>query len=348
MKSEKSLDEAIKLSELLSQFLAELSSNKENLDCLFFEKECIQNCKEPNKIGAGYRPKTLLLNLITIVSCLLAAAGTKITFQYGLYGPDYNTKVITYSTDTGETIETETIKKKLMGSDDRRVFEMVTVETSNPWRKVYDEYTNTEHYERKIDVAVITDSDINDLSEYIDIDLNSIDADIEYITEIEKKNNLSLDELIQGTTQTVTKEIQSKDDYTVGVYADISERLITGIFMYFNVLLTYILSEKSLRSKFNYDFKPLKQQIYEIRSIIKDIKCYKRHDKKRKMRSKLLSSKIKEILDRNSEIEDTLFKLSMVKDNKILLNANKKSVIEIKNHIHDMRKNANHVLKKKL
>ena len=126
MESKECLNDDIDLTELLSQLLDELIINSEKLDGLIYEKEYVKSIKE-KIVFKRHKPKALLLNFLTIISCFLAASGTKILFQYGLYGPDYFTKVSTYSTETGETKDTETIRKKIIGSDDRQVFRVVTL-----------------------------------------------------------------------------------------------------------------------------------------------------------------------------------------------------------------------------
>ena len=80
----------------------------------------------------------MILNALTVISCLLAFVGTKLTFRYGIYGPDYNTEVMTYSVDTGKTQKTEEIKKKLVDAYDKQIYEVVTIENINPWRKIND------------------------------------------------------------------------------------------------------------------------------------------------------------------------------------------------------------------
>lgn len=347
MKSKDKLDEVINITELLNELLNELIKSNEQLDGLICEKEEIDKSKELSSAGAGFNPKSLLVNLVTIMSCFLVAAGTKVVFRYELYGPDYKTEILNYSTDTGKTEKSEEIKKKIIGIDDRQKYEVVTIETENPWKKIYDDYTNTEYYERDIDIVRIYGVDYSDLSEYLELDPNNSEADVEYSKEVERENNLNYQELNQKTIQTVTKETQNPKDYTVGVYTDVSERVITNIFMIGNVLLTYIFSEKILSEKCYLDFTPLKEQIDELVYIIKELKCDKRLDKRRLKRSEFIANKIKNIVDKNSETLKKIHNLSRKSKYKSLLCENKSSVDEIKKQIEEMNNKAHLELKRR-
>lgn len=337
MEIEDNLIDDVDLTELLSQLLDELIINSEKLDGLIYEKEYVKNNNNLRNLSC-YKAKGLLLNFLTILSCFLAASGTKVLFQYSLYGPDYFTKVSTYSTETDETIDTETIKKKLVGSDDRQVYKVVTIEKANPWQKINDEYTKNEYYQRDIEITKIFDKDFEELNEYLELDLESLELDKETFIESEKKTNITNDELRQETVKTVIEEIQNPKEYSVGVYTKLSEKVITNIFVISNILLTYILTEKALSDKYDNDFIPLREQIENLRSLLKDIKYNKRINKRKKKKIMFLSIKIKDIINSNDKISKKISELSKKSECKDIFNKNKERLEEIKTHIEAMKK----------
>ena len=346
----KYLDE---LSSIINVAKIQINENKDTFDSLVRkmenEKDRMNERIIRNRENNGDSIKTVLRTLIPIVVCGGIATGTYLGTTNLFWGTHYKVITDTYSSTTGKTNSEEEYQDKLCYIDREPVTDFVTIEKTTPWVKVIPSGSDEVYFERTVESTYIQDVVYDDLTEYLDLDLENSDIKYDYSENIERKSILSSDDMYEESNFEVVKIHQDLNDKKSGKTDDKMENfgviLVSSVFSFLALALAdMILLFISSSTWEEYELIACLTELFEelgsleissldVREQINNIKA--------------ISQKLKNIVDNNDKVKQELNSALERQKYKILLDERASDISLIDRYIGQMENQAKMSLKKK-
>jgi len=347
---DKYLDE---LSSILNLAKIQINENKDTFDSLARkmenEKDRLNERVSRNKEENGDSLKTILKTLIPIVMCGGVAAGTYLGVSNLFWGTHYKVTTETYSSSTEKTISEEEYQDQLIYANRTPVKDFVTIEKTTPWVKVIPSDSGEVYFERTVESTYIQDVVYDDLSEYLDLDLESSDIKYDYSENVERKSTLSSDDMYNENTYEVVKIHQDLSDKKLGKSDNKLENF--GI-IFTSAVLSFIALALAdmillLISSNTWEEYELIECLSELFDELGSLE-FNGYDTREQINNiKNISQKLKNIVDSNAKIKQELNSALEKQKYKILLEERASDMSLIDRYIGEMENVAKMSLKKK-
>lgn len=243
------------------------------------------------------RNKAIVKNSLSIGLTLLTLFGIQFGISRATKGTECMTDVQTYSTATGKTVSSKEYVDKIGEINGEKVEDVVIIQHNDPWVRTIDEDNNV-IYQRVVEKTTIAGIEYNDLSKYLDLNLDELTGTYEYDAYVETTTSLTAEDKYEEGYYDVIKEHQYTEDSRVGVL-DIKETMIVGvihtivsIFATVFIILNSTLRDKGIINR-------LKKLIRDLSEITSDNKSIK--DGLEKIAS--INKSLEEILNENAEFK---------------------------------------------
>lgn len=340
---------AIELLDKLSSLINKLDLIDSRLLRLFNRKneflDEIDECRGNYRLEKSRNSKTIIRNILPLALTTITLLGGNVGLTIAAKGTDYRTDIQTFSSQTGETISSEEYISRIREVNGVSVDNVVLIDVKGPWeKKAYKDGSG--YFERKVNRTAISGVELDDLEDYINLDLENTDANYEESVYIDKYEKLDNSDKYSENITEVIKQNQDPNDSRLGNNIDFGGIVfINFLLLCLESLLIFLL--EVLTSDMNFD-NGIATRFQKARRELRKIK-YSTFNKKEWMEKLIgVDNDIKNLIQENEDVRRRYLELINNPKYKLLLDEYEYKTSVIRNYLERIDNGANLSLSKKM